>query len=429
MSQDFKTAASRKRLVPASMAEVTFAITLPPNTPADEDVFLAADFANWRPDNPAHLFTRGGNIARLTLSLPANLNFRYKYTRGSWYTTETAASGILLPNRRELAIHNKIIHDNIANWHDRVVRIPLIDSRVKRVTINSTVLKVPKSFYVYLPPDYDSPSSQTERYPVLYLFRGHEREWVNAEEDQSRQGRTAIDVYLAALERGQVGQMIMVFPGISSDEDTVPGLLVNFRQPELTGGARGIGTGRFEDYFVKELMPYVDSHYRTLPQGAYRGVDGFSLGGLTAMKIASQYPGLFGTAGAYDGTFFYANSNGRGIRQDDRVFRAPLFNPHFGLPRDYNYGAANNPANLIIRGDKTELARLTWFIQSGPQSAEPGEANYYRAQHLLKALAGHAITNAVTTVLENGVHNWATADRHLGQTLPLHWQKLRPPPL
>lgn len=406
--------------------EITFAITLPTNTPNDDEIYLAADFGQWATDNPQHKFTRSGSNAWLSLWLPRNTTFRYKYTRGNWYTVETAANGSLLANRWGIAVHNRVIHDNIANWQDRVLKIPLIDPRVLKVTLNSQLLKVPKSFYIYLPLDYDSPARQTERYPVLYFFRGHEREWVNIEEDHSRGGRTVIDTYLDCLEKGQVGRMILVFPGISSDEDTIPGLLVNFKQPGLAGGARGIGTGRFEDYFLQELMPYVDGHFRTLAQGAHRGVDGFSLGGLTSLKIATHYPKLFGSAGSYDGTFFYATRSGKSIKTEDRVFSAPLFNPHFGVPRDYRYGAANNPANLIIQGDTQELTRLCWMIQSGPETAEPGEANYYRGQHILKALAAHGIKNAVPAVIEDGLHNWYTADRHISQTLPLHWQSLRP---
>jgi enterochelin esterase-like enzyme len=424
LSQDIKD--NRGHIRPASQVQVVFSITLPPNTPSDEEVYLAADFGNWRTDSPAYKFERSGNLARLSLWLPSNLNFRYKYTRGSWFTVEVAANGAQLPNRWGVATHNRVFHDNIANWQDRMVKIPRIDQRVERVTINSKILKVPKSFYIYLPPDYDEPYQRNERYPVLYLFRGHEREWVNAEEDHSREGRTIIDTYLEALEKGLVGRMILVFPGISSDEDTIPGLLVNFKDPKLAGGAHGIGTGRFEDYFLEELMPYIDNRYRTLSDGAHRGVAGFSLGGLTAIKIAAQYPRLFNSASAYDGTFFYSTRSGKSIKQDDRIFAAPLFNPHFGVPRDYAYGAANNPANLIIRGESAALDRICWMIQSGPESAEPGDANYYRAQHLIKALAGHNIKNALPPVIEDGRHNWHTADRHLSYALPLHWKQLRP---
>jgi len=110
-----------------------------------------------------------------------------------------------------------------------------IDPRVRRVTIQSKALGVKKRFYVALPPGYHKISSQETRYPALYLFRGHEHEWVHRWQDRSRNGRTVIDVYRELLREGRVGPMILVFPGISSDDNRVPGLLVNFHAPQLAG--------------------------------------------------------------------------------------------------------------------------------------------------------------------------------------------------
>ncbi|HEX2912737.1 MAG TPA: alpha/beta hydrolase-fold protein [Chloroflexia bacterium] len=281
-----------------------------------------------------------------------------------------------------------------------------------------------KSFYIYLPPDYAQPDQQQQRYPVLYLFRGHEREWVNLHEDSSRGGRSIVDVYLELYRKGQVGPMILVCPGISSDDFHIPGLLVDFKQPELAEGAKGVGSGRFESYFLKELVTYVDFHYRTLPDRRHRGVDGFSLGGFQAIKIAAQYPAMFSTSGAYDGTFFYPSRDGKRISGKDGLFRAELFDPAFGKPRDMEFAAANNPANLIMNAHPRDLASIFWMIQTGPVAAEPMNANYYRGKYVVDLLEGKKIPNRVPLVLSGGLHNWATADRHMALTLPLHWQIL-----
>ena len=139
----------------------------------------------------------------------------------------------------------------------------------------------------------------------------------------SRHDQTVIDVYRELLQAGKVGPMILVFPGISSDDNRVPGLLVNFREPKLAAGAPGIGTGKFEDYFIGEVIPYVDKHFRTIATRNGRGVDGFSLGGFQAIKIAAQYPHLFRSAGSFDGTFLYASDKGKSIRKTDRICTQP----------------------------------------------------------------------------------------------------------
>lgn len=299
-----------------------------------------------------------------------------------------------------------------------------IDPRAKRITIQSLVLGVEKSFYVAVPPGYASSVNSRQRYPTLYLFRGHEREWVHRQQDHSRHGRTVIDVYRQLLDEGDVGQMVLVFPGTSSDDNRVPGLLTNFRAPSLVEDAPGIGTGRFEDYFAHELVPYVDAHFRTIPHRRARAVDGFSLGGFQSIKIAAQHPELFCSAGSFDGTFLWATNQGRGVRVRDRVLNNAMFDPAFGVPRDLEHVASNSPANLVATASRASLADVQWLIRSGPEEAEPWQSNYYRAQHVIGLLHSRSIENGVEAVEPEAVHNWHWADRHIATTLPLHWRAL-----
>jgi esterase/lipase superfamily enzyme len=299
-----------------------------------------------------------------------------------------------------------------------------IDARVRRVTIRSKTLGVNKSFYVALPPGYHRASNAQLRYPTLYLFRGHEREWVHRFQDKSRHGRTVIDVYRQLLAEGKAGDMILVFPGISSNDNRIPGLLVNFREPELVRMVPGIGTGRFEDYFLQELVPYVDKRYRTIARREGRAVDGFSLGGFQSIKIAAQHPELFASAGAFDGTFLYATYKGKSVKATDRVLRNPMFTPAFGTERDLEFVAANSPANLLWRNDRDALADVQWLIRSGPQSAEPWQSNYFRSQHLVGILGARHIENGLDPVMKRARHNWHWADEHMEETLPLHWQAM-----
>lgn len=296
-----------------------------------------------------------------------------------------------------------------------------LDARVKRIEIASKTLGVNKAFYVALPPGYTRTTNAEKRYPTVYFFRGHEREWIHRLEDKSRRGRTVIDVYRDLLQEKKVGPMILVFPGITSTDNRVPGLLVNFKEPELAKNSPGIGTGRFEDYFIEELIPYIDKEFRTTANRNGRAVEGFSLGGFQAIKIAAQYPEMFRSAGAFDGTFLYATDKGRSVRKTDRVLRNPIFAPAFGQERDMEYVAANSPANLIWRGDKEQLRDVQWLIRSGPESGEPWQSNYFRNQHLVGIMQERGLENGLDPVFDNAVHSWLWADRHAAETLPLHW--------
>ncbi len=109
---------------------------------------------------------------------------------------------------------------------------------------------------------------------------------------------------------GRVGPLALVFPGTSSDDNRIPGMLVNMCAPHLANGATGIGSGRFADVFFDDLIPYVDQHFPVIPQGRARGIASFSLGGAMALSVAARRPDLFACAGAYDGTFLYACDRG-----------------------------------------------------------------------------------------------------------------------
>lgn len=311
----------------------------------------------------------------------------------------------------------------LASRRQRPLRQPPLplDQRVHAITLRSAALGIRKRFYLYTPPHY---TATQHPLPTLYLFRGHEQEWINPQQDSQRNNRTVVDVYEELLRAGAVGPMILVFPGISSADNGVPGLLVNFKQPEVQPKP-GVGRGRFQDYFLHELVPYVDAHYRTDP--GRRGTDGFSLGGFMATKIAAQYPALFRTAGAYDGLFFWDDpTDGVNIAATDLTFANPIFDPAFGAgpDRDRRYAAANNALNLVRRAEPALLRKVTWLIEYGPESGEPHDSNFYRGHRLCKLLASKGVHNQGRGELASGSHSWWWADEHMRHVLPLHWQAL-----
>ncbi len=402
--------------------QITFEVTLPAATPLEDTIYVAGNFQGWDPGATA-LTRDSATRARGTVSVTQGSSLEFKFTRGSWARGEKAIDCSEIPNRTATANEDQTITATVANWGDNCVAF--YDARVEKVRLASAALGVTKEFYVYTPPGYAQ--SPGRRYPVLYLFRGHEKEWINKNEDGTRGGKNVIDVYEQLLAAGTVGPMIFVFPGISSDDNSVPGMVTNFKSPQLTTAA-GVGTGRFEDYFVLEVIGYVDTHYRTLARREGRGVDGFSLGGFMSVKIAAQHPELFKTVGAFDGTHFYADAtcaNVDAVRDVNTFTTNAMFDPVFGNPRDTAFAALNNGPNLVCNASPAAMQSLRWFVQYGPLSGEPLSSNYLRGDHLVSKLTAKGVTNEIAAVLEGG-HNWATADEHMRQTLPLHWSVLGP---
>jgi pimeloyl-ACP methyl ester carboxylesterase len=295
-------------------------------------------------------------------------------------------------------------------------KTPIYDPRVQHITFDSSALGVAKSFYIFVPNDLPA----GERVPTLYLLRGHEREWVNPREDDSRGGINVVDVYLRLRESNPIQPLILVFPGLASSDNRIPSVLANMRAPELAQESEGIGSGRFEDYFFEDLIPFVDEQFPSAG-GRARGIAGFSLGGAMAMKAAVRRPDLFSTASAYDGTFLYARGGGSRVRTVDGVIANPMFDPAYGTPRDMHFVADNSASNLVLRSDPTTLASITWMVSYGPRRLEPWHANYYRGEHFVRCLRTRGCDNAISPdAILNRDHNWRTADAFMEFTLPLH---------
>jgi enterochelin esterase-like enzyme len=129
-----------------------------------------------------------------------------------------------------------------------------------------------REVFIYLPPGYRS--SQKRRYPVIYSlhgFGGSGESWVK------RLG--APESFDRAIAAG-AHEMIVVMP--------------DARTP--LGGAMfssSVTTGDWETFIARDLVTYVDSHYRTAASRGARGLNGFSMGGYGALRIAMKRPDVF----------------------------------------------------------------------------------------------------------------------------------------
>ncbi|MFO0852444.1 MAG: alpha/beta hydrolase-fold protein [Gemmataceae bacterium] len=140
---------------------------------------------------------------------------------------------------------------------------------------------------VYTPPGYES--DKEKRYPVLYLQHGSgedETGWV-------RQGHMnfILDNLIAA---GKARPMIVVMEkGYATRAGAAS-------QPQPGGPGRGDG-GAFEDVVLKDLIPMVDSTYRTVPDRDHRAIAGLSMGAGQALRIGLTHLDTFGVVGAFSG--------------------------------------------------------------------------------------------------------------------------------
>lgn len=178
-----------------------------------------------------------------------------------------------------------------------IIMLPLItrgqDSRVfDSLTFYSNILKKVKTFALYLPKGYES---SERRYPVLYLLHGggdhpsRHRSWIQSIEMQRITDK--------AIDEGTAAPMIIVMP-----------------DAEMTYYMNNVsGKYQFEDFFIKELIPYIEKNYRCLAEKNYRTIGGLSMGGYGSLLYSMHYPELFSACAVMSA----------GIRTDEQIIEMP----------------------------------------------------------------------------------------------------------
>jgi enterochelin esterase family protein len=90
------------------------------------------------------------------------------------------------------------------------------------------------------------------------------------------------------------------------------------------GGSQYVNSpalGDYEDHVVKELVPFVDSHYRTLPAREHRGVIGKSSGGYGALRLGMRHPDVFGAVVCHSGDIYFEHCYKRDFAPALRAIR------------------------------------------------------------------------------------------------------------
>lgn len=149
-------------------------------------------------------------------------------------------------------------------------------------------------FLVYLPPGYFTSNA---RYPVLYLVHGAGDTalgWTTA-------GAANLILDSLIAEKKAVPMLVvMPFNGRNSAPSAPAGRnAVPPGAPPAGRGAGGAAPSPFEDYLVKELIPYVDRKYRVAPGRQNRAMAGLSAGGAATYNVGLKHLELFSSFGMF----------------------------------------------------------------------------------------------------------------------------------
>lgn len=133
---------------------------------------------------------------------------------------------------------------------------------------------VDRDVIVMLPPGYAADASR--RYPVVYALHGYSigaEQWTH-------------EIHVPQTVEGAFAQGAKEFIVVLPDAKTVHNGSMY---------SSSITTGDFENFVAKDVVSYIDAHYRTLPNRLSRGLVGHSMGGYGATRIGMKHADVFGS--------------------------------------------------------------------------------------------------------------------------------------
>ena len=146
------------------------------------------------------------------------------------------------------------------------VHAPTIEGSLEGESADRDVL-------VVLPPSYSTDTKR--RYPVIYALHGYS---IGAE--QWTKEIHVPQTIEGAFAKG-AREMIVVFP----DSKTIHNGSMY---------SSSVTTGDFETFISRDLIRYIDAHYRTIPDRLSRGLAGHSMGGYGTARIGMKHSDMFG---------------------------------------------------------------------------------------------------------------------------------------
>jgi enterochelin esterase-like enzyme len=215
---------------------------------------------------------------------------------GAWYgTTRPLDEGFhyytIKIDGAEVPDPNSLMYFGALRWGS-AVELPAHDQdfytirnvphgQLREIYFHSASTDAERRAFVYTPPGYDQQADQ--RFPVLYLQHG----WGENEYGWGNQGRVP-EIMDNLIAEGKTKPFLIVMTYGMTNE-------VRF------GHMQEFKIEPFETVLVKELVPYIDAHFRTLADQPHRAMAGLSMGGMETKTITLRNLDTFSHIGLFSG--------------------------------------------------------------------------------------------------------------------------------
>jgi enterochelin esterase-like enzyme len=269
----------------------------------------------------------------------------------------------------------------------------LAQGRIDCNTLPSHILGESVHYCVMLPPGYDAAtaSHSPRRYPVLYFLHGL------GDNEQSLFKGGGWDLTEDLRQKGQVSDFLVVAP--------------EGRRTFYINSADG--RVRYGDFFIREFIPYIESHYSIRRERSARGISGFSMGGYGALRFAFTYPELFSSVSAQSAAL---------ITEPPQQAKSGQLGVVFGNPVDVRHWNENSPFALATRNRAhIRASGLSIYFNCGTED----EFGFYQgAAELHRQLQTEGIQHEYQ--LYPGNHGAEYFLAHLGEVLKFHARVFAP---
>jgi S-formylglutathione hydrolase FrmB len=263
--------------------------------------------------------------------------------------------------------------------------------RIDCNALQSRVLAQTVHYCVMLPPGYDAATSgrSPRQYPVLYFLHGL------GDNEQTLFKGGGWDLTEDLRRQNKISDFLIVAPEGKSS------FYINSAD----------GRVRYSDFFIREFIPYIESHYSIRRERSARAISGVSMGGYGALRFAFADPGLFSSVSAQSAALIAE------LPRQTTATNAPTpLGAVFGSPVDLHHWNQNSPFFLAKQNRASiRTTQLAIYFNCGREDEFGFDKG---ASELDRQLQAEGIRHEFH--LYPGNHGAEYFLAHLGETLMFH---------
>jgi S-formylglutathione hydrolase FrmB len=219
-------------------------------------------------------------------------------------------------------------------------------SRIDCNALQSRILAQKIHYCVMLPPAFDTATTghSPRRYPVLYFLHGL------GDNEQTLFKSGGWNLIEDLRQQGKISDFLVVAPEGRAN------FYINSAD----------GRMHYSDFFIREFIPYIESHYPIRKERSARAISGVSMGGYGALRFAFAYPELFSSVSGQSAALIPESPRETTHKAPSATLLGGMLAPVFGYPVDLRHWNQNSPFILATQNRaRIRTSRLSIYFNCG----------------------------------------------------------------